>query len=178
MGGQHSGRHSISGDRPRRRGRPLAAVVLLCAVFALVVAPAGATTGPTPLTKPPLWSLTKRQARPFVGRFKLAAPRGRQLINAAYAAAINEYGYLEGTLVVYTYGEDGRETSWVARTYEYHPKGPGRMAIDVISPANENIFARLHLRVTAGGKLTGLLEPLLPPFAPVRPQQISLRRVG
>jgi hypothetical protein len=136
-----------------------------------------ATTGPTPLAKPPLWDLTKRQARPYVGRFKLVGPHGGQLINAAYAASINEYGYLEGTLVVYTYDEEGRETSWVARTYEYHPKGPGRMAIDVISPANENIFARLHLKHVGRGRLTGILEPRKPPFAPIRSQQITLRRV-
>lgn len=137
-----------------------------------------ATTGPTPLTKPPLWNLTKRQARPYIGRFKLARPHGRQLINAAYAATINTYGYLEGTLVVYTYDEAGRETSWVARTYEYHPKGGTKMAIDVISPANESIFARLHLKVGPRGSLTGILEPRKPPLAPVRPQRITLRRVG
>jgi hypothetical protein len=173
-------RPKISASRPSRgRGVPLSLAVVGCLLLALLgAAGVSATTGPTPLTKPPLWSVTKRQARPFIGRFKLAAPRGKQLINAAYAADINEYGYLEGTLVVYTYDEAGRETSWVARTYEYHPKGPGKMAIDVISPANENIFARLHLRVIAGGRLTGILEPLKPPLAPVRPQQISLRRVG
>lgn len=175
MGGQYP----LARDRARSRSafsKPIATVVLL---GALVLAPAAiATTGPTPLAKPPLWNLTKRQARPFVGRFKLAAPHGRQLINAAYAAQVNEYGYLEGTLVVYTYDEEGRETSWVARTYEYHPKGGGKMAVDVISPTNENIFARLHLQVRRGHRLTGTLEPLRPPFAPVKPQRITLRRVG
>jgi hypothetical protein len=169
----------ISASRPFGGRSAWLSMVVTCALLvALLWAPGvDATTGPTPLTKPPLWTLSKRQARPFIGRFKLAAPRGKQLINAAYAAEINEYGYLEGTLVVYTYDEAGRETSWVARTYEYHPKGPGKMAIDVISPANENIFARLHLRVIAGGKLTGTLEPIRPPLAPVRTQRISLRRV-
>lgn len=179
MGGQYP----LARDRATSRSafsKLIATVVLLGAlVLAALGAPAAiATTGPTPLAKPPLWNLTKRQARPFVGRFKLAAPHGRQLINAAYAAQVNEYGYLEGTLVVYTYDEEGRETSWVARTYEYHPKGGGKMAVDVISPTNENIFARLHLQVRRGHRLTGTLEPLRPPFAPVKTQRITLRRVG
>jgi hypothetical protein len=179
----------MSGQYPLARGRarcrsPFSKLIAITALLgALVVAALGApaaiaTTGPTPLAKPPLWNLTKRQARPFVGRFKLVAPHGRQLINAAYAAEVNEYGYLEGTLVVYTYDEEGRETSWVARTYEYHPKGGGKMAVDVISPTNESIFARLHLQVRRGHRLTGTLEPLRPPFAPVKPQRITLRRVG
>jgi hypothetical protein len=154
------------------------AALLSALLLAIPGAPvATATTGPTPLAKPPRWNVTKRQARPYIGRFKLAHPHGRQVINAAYVATFNSYGYLEGTLVVYTYDEEGRETSWVARTYEYHPKGGGKMAIDVISPANESIFARLHLRVGARGRLTGILEPLKPPLAPVRPQRITLRRV-
>jgi hypothetical protein len=166
-----------------RSGRPFKKLIAVGALvgslaLGLLAVPAVATTGPTPLAKPPLWNLSKRQARPYTGRFKLAGPHGKQLINAAYAATINEYGYLEGTLVVYTYDEEGRETSWVARTYEYHPKGGTKMAIDVISPTNENIFARLHLKVGAGGRLTGIIEPRKPPYTPVRPQQITLRRVG
>ena len=100
------------------------------------------------------------------------------MISAAYAAEINENGYLEGTLVVYTYDESGRETSWVGRTYEYHPVAPGRMTIDVIAPANENIFARLRLRALPGGRLTGRLESIRPPLAPVRPQRITFRRAA
>ena len=175
MEADYSGRPDAASRRPRRHLR----IALLAALAASLVAVPSveATTGPTPLADPPLWTLTKHQARPFIGRFKLAKPSGKQLINAAYAAQINEYGYLMGTLVVYTYDSAGREVSWVARTYEYHPKGPGRMAIDVISPTNESIIARLHLRVRRHHRLTGILEPLRPPFAPVRAQQITLRRV-
>jgi hypothetical protein len=175
MTGDYSGRPDAAS---RLRCGRLRLVLLAVLAASLVVAPSvKATTGPTPLAEPPLWNLTKREARPFIGRFKLAAPSGKQLVNAAYAASINEYGYLEGTLVVYTYDAAGREVSWVARTYEYHPKGRGRMAIDVISPTNESIIARLHLRVRRHHRLTGILEPRRPPFAPVRPQQITLRRV-
>jgi hypothetical protein len=153
--------------------------VLVCGLLLLALGAPGAraTTGATPLAKPPLWNVTRHQARPFLGRFKLGVRSGRQLIAAAYAAEINENGYLEGSLVVYTYDEAGRETSWVGRTYEYHPISPGRMTIDVIAPANENIFARLHLRALPKGRLTGRLESIRPPLAPVRPQRITLRRV-
>jgi hypothetical protein len=154
-------------------------VSLTCGILMLLGPASGAdgTTGATPLAKPPLWNVTRRQARPFVGRFKLAAPHGRQLINAAYAAEINEYGYLEGSLVVYTYDRSGRETDWIARTYEYHPKGPGRMAVDVIGPAIQNVLGRLYLRVGHHGRLTGILEPLQSTFLPTRTQRITLRRV-
>jgi hypothetical protein len=178
MGGRHRKAREGAAPRPGRRRSRLPAL-LACGFLLLTLgAPeANATTGATPLAKPPRWNVTRRQARPFLGRFTLAAPRGRQLITAAYAAEINENGYLEGTLVVYTYDEAGRETSWVGRTYEYHPISPGTMIIDVIAPANENIFARLHLRALAGGRLTGRLESIRPPLAPVRPQRITLRRV-
>jgi hypothetical protein len=179
MRGRHSQPGKGAGIRPRRRISSLLTLVACGLSLLAVGAPgAGATTGATPLAKPPRWTVTKRQAKPFLGRFRLAAPRGKQLISAAYAAEINENGYLEGTLVVYTYDEAGRETSWVGRTYEYHPIAPGRMTVDVIAPANENIFARLHLRALPGGRLTGRLESIRPPLAPVRPQQITLRRLG
>jgi hypothetical protein len=178
MGGRYSQVREGARSRPGRRFPQLTAL-LACGflLLALAAPEAGATTGATPLAKPPRWNVTRHQARPFLGRFGLAAPRGRQLISAAYAAEINENGYLEGTLVVYTYDEAGRETSWVGRTYEYHAVAPGRMTIDVIAPANENIFARLHLRTLPGGRLTGRLESIRPPLAPVRPQRITLRRV-
>ena len=102
------------------RVRPVVSLIGLVLLAAVLVQPAAtdATTGATPLAKPPLWSVSRREAKPFVGRFKFARPHGGQLINAAYAAEINEYGYLEGTLVVYAYDEAGSETSWVGRTYE------------------------------------------------------------
>jgi hypothetical protein len=178
MGGRHRKAREGAAPRPGRRRSRLSAL-LACGflLLALGAPEARATTGATPLAKPPRWNVTRRQARPFLGRFTLASPRGRQLITAAYAAEINENGYLEGTLVVYTYDEAGRETSWVGRTYEYHPISPGTMTIDVIAPANENIFARLHLRALPGGRLTGRLESIRPPLAPVRPQRITLRPV-
>lgn len=179
MRGRHSQARKDAESSRGRRGRLVAAPLASVLLMALLgTSGAGATTGATPLAKPPRWNVTRHQARPFLGRFRLAAPRGRQLISAAYAAEINENGYLEGSLVVYTYDEAGRETSWVGRTYEYHPIAPGRMTIDVIAPANENIFARLHLRALAGGRLTGRLESIRPPLAPVHPQRITLRRTG
>ena len=135
-----------------------------------------ATTGPTPLAEPPRWHVTKREAGPFLGRFKLTRPHGKQLVNAAYAAEIDKEGYVVGTLVVYAYNHAGREVSWVARTYEYHPEGKRRMTIDVIS-FNEIVLARLHLQARSGHRLTGILEPLKKPYSPPRPQRITLRRV-
>jgi hypothetical protein len=135
-----------------------------------------ATTGATPLAHPPRWEVTKRQARPFMGRFKLAAPHGRRLISGAYVAGFNNYGYLQGSLALYLYGAGGQETSWVGATYEYHPVGRGRMLVDVVSPDNQEVFARIRLAVRRGHRLTGTLVQLQPPFVPA--QRITLRRVG
>jgi hypothetical protein len=128
------------------------------------------------LAHPPRWHVTKRQATPFVGRFKLVAPRGRRLISGAYVAGLNEYGYLQGSLALYLYGAEGRETNWVGATYEYHPVGRGRMLVDVVSPNNQTVFARMRLAVRRGHRLSGTLVQLQPPLIPA--QRITLRRIG
>jgi hypothetical protein len=158
--------------------RRAALVVATSCALLLGLAPtpvATATTGPTPLANPPLWEVTKRQASPFIGRFRLAAPHGRRLIGGAYVARFNEYGYLQGSLALYLHGAGGRETSWVGATYEYHPVGRGQMVVDVVSPDNDAIFARMRLAVRRGGRLTGTLVQLQPPLVPA--QRITLRRI-
>ena len=137
---------------------------------------ATATTGATPLAHPPRWEVTKQQARPFIGRFKLVAPHGRRLISGAYVARFNEYGYLQGSLALYLYGAGGREISWVGATYEYHAVRRGQMVIDIVSPDNDAIFARMRLAVRRGHRLTGTLVQLQPPLIPA--QRITLRRIG
>jgi hypothetical protein len=77
-------------------------------------------------------------------------------------------------MVVYAYSKSGQTSSWVGTTYEYHPRGDGRMTIDVISPNNQVIFARLKMRTGRGGRLGGRLEQLVPP-GPT--QRISLTRL-
>jgi hypothetical protein len=150
------------------------AVGVFAAVTALIVPASGdATTGAHPLANPPKFHVTKAEARPYIGRFQLSHPHGKGLISAAYVARFNEFGYLEGTIVVYAYTKSGRTTSWVGTTYEYHPEGKGRMTVDVISPNNQVIFARLKLRTGRGGKLSGRLLQLRPP-GPT--QAISLTR--
>jgi hypothetical protein len=128
------------------------------------------------LAHPPKYKVTRRQARPFMGRFKVVAPHGRRLISGAYVAGLNEYGYLQGSLALYLYGAGGREISWVGATYEYHPVGRGRMIVDVVSPDNDQIFARMHLAVRRGQRLTGTLVQLESPLIPA--QRITLRRVA
>jgi hypothetical protein len=147
-------------------------VALLCALaisFALTATPnrAAATTGATPLAHPPRFKVSDAQADPYLGRFKLVRPLGRQLISGAYIAGHNERGFVEGTIEIYHYEAAGRETIMLGRTYEYHAVG-GRMSIDVISPQNQVILARLQLRPLAGGKVGGTLRSLLPPKPPER----------
>jgi hypothetical protein len=151
-----------------------AAVSALVAAALLGPASGGATTGAHPLANPPKYHVTKAEARPYIGRFQLSRPHGKNLMSAAYVARFNEFGYLEGSLVVYAYTKSGRTTSWVGTTYEYHPRGNGRMVVDVISPNNQVIFARMRLRAGKGGRLTGELLQLRPP-GPT--QAISLGRV-
>lgn len=153
--------------------KKLVAVAVLAAALA-VPAGVGATTGAHPLANPPRFHVSRAEARPYIGRFELTAPHGHLLRTAAYVARFNEFGYLEGTIVVYAYTRSGRTTSWVGTTYEYHPRGHGRMTVDVISPNNQVIFARMKLRVGHNGRLGGRLYQLVPP-GPT--QTISLRRV-
>lgn len=141
---------------------------------AAVPAASEATTGPTPLAFPPRFKVTTAQAAPYMGRFKLARPLGPKLITGAYVGGYNERGFVEGNLVVYGYDAEGRESSWLGRTYEYHYVA-GKMIIDVISPVNEEIFARMRLRPARRGRLTGFLKMLIPPGAP---QKISLAPVS
>jgi hypothetical protein len=148
-------------------------VAVVVVVLSALAGVAGATTGTTPLAKPPRFRVTKAQVAPYLGRFVLAKQRSsRQLVSAAYVGGHNDRGYVEGGLAVYAYGPGGREVSWVGRTYEYHHTGDG-MKIDVISADNEEIFARLKLRATSGGRLTGTLRELLP--VPKKPVAITLR---
>jgi hypothetical protein len=156
------------------RGAALAAT--LGAVASALLGPGTvlATTGAHPLANPPRYTVSRQEARPYIGRFALSAPHSRSLRSAAYVARFNEFGYLAGSLVVYAYNSRGQMTSWVGTTYEYHPRGNGRMTIDVISPNNQVIFARMKLRVGRGGKLSGELFQMIPP-GPT--QQISLSRL-
>ena len=151
---------------------PLAAVLVATALIA-GPAPALATTGPTPLAHPPRFAVTDAQAAPYLGRFRLVPPFDQQLISGAYIAGRNERGFVEGSLAVYHYEAAGRETVLLGRTYEYHAVGEA-MTIDVISPQNQVILARMRLHPAGGAKLTGTLTSLLPSgparrvtFAPV-----------
>jgi hypothetical protein len=144
-----------------RRPQTLVVAVVVVLLFALT-GEAGATTGTTPLAHPPRYKVTRAQVAPYLGRFVLAKQRSsRRLVSAAYLGGHNDRGYVEGGLAVYTYDPSGQEVSWVGRTYEYHPTAAG-MTIDVISAANEQIFARLKLRPGRHGLLTGTLRELLP----------------
>jgi len=104
------------------------------------------------------------------------APHGRRLISGAYVAGFNEYGYLQGSLALYLYSAGGHEINWVGATYEYHPIGRRRMLVDVVSPDNQEVFARMRLAVRRGQRLTGTLVQLQPPLIPA--QRITLRRVA
>lgn len=148
--------------------------MLLAVTFALGgLGIARATTGPTPLAGRPHFHVSHAQVAPFLGKFRVSDPTGRNLISGAYVARYNEFGYPEGSLVMYVYGAHGDPVSWVGATYEYHTI-KGWMVMDIISPDNQVIFARMNLRRLADGRLSGVLEQLRPPG---RAQQITLAPV-
>jgi hypothetical protein len=175
-----------SGKRFRKRRSPTLVLLLGLALAGVALGPStsGATTGPTPLAYPPRFKITKAQAAPYLGHFKLAKPLGRQLISGAYVGGHNDKGFVEGNLVVYAYDAEGRESSWLGRTYEYHAVGD-EMIIDVISPDNEEIFARMRLHPARSGRLTGSLKMRIPPgpsqrisFAPISFSNLSAESEG
>lgn len=122
----------------------------------VLAASAQATTGNAPLAHPPVYKVTRKQGAPYVGSFKLVRPHAVKVSKAAYVARYNEFGFLEGSLVVYSYDSAGTLTSWVARTYEYHVVG-GRMEIDLIAPVNQLIIGHLVLHKNAKRELVGQL---------------------
>ena len=145
-----------------RRGLTDLVRMLLVASFALAwVGTARATTGRTPLAGPPRFHVSHTQVAPYLGKFRLRLPVEGNLISGGYVARENEFGYPEGSIVVYYYGPGGKPASWVGITYEYHAIN-GRMVIDVISPNNQVIFGRLNLRHLPDGTLSGVLEQLRP----------------
>jgi len=155
-------------------GRRATIAALLASIASLgAVAPAAATTGPTPLAHPPRFEVSKAQAAPYIGRFRLVQPLGHRLISGASVVERNERGYVEGTIAIYRYEAAGRPSALVARTYEYHAVPEG-MEIDVISPENQVILARMKLHQAGGGKLTGTFRSLVPKQPP---EAISLARV-
>jgi len=154
------------------RGRCTAALLLALTASVIATAPAGATTGPTPLAHPPRFEVSAIEAAPYIGRFKLVQPLDRRLLSGAYVAERNERGYLEGTIAIYHYEAAGRPSALVARTYEYHAVDGG-MEIDVISPQNQVILARLKLHQSGAGRLSGTFRSLLPAEDP---QTISMAR--
>jgi hypothetical protein len=70
---------------------------------------------------------------------------------------------------LYFYGQEGRQSSWDGTTYEYRAT-KGGMVVDVISPNNQVIFARLTLRSLPHGRLSGKLVELR---SPARSQQLT-----
>jgi hypothetical protein len=152
----------------------LSASLLIGTVSLVATAPAGATTGPTPLAHPPRFEVSAIEAAPYIGRFKLVQPLDRRLISGAYVAETNERGYVEGTIAIYHYEAAGRPSALVARTYEYHAVDGG-MEIDVISPQNQVILARIKLHQSGAGRLSGTFRSLMPAEDP---QTISLARAS
>jgi hypothetical protein len=154
------------------RGRYAAVLLSAVTAFLVATASAGATTGPTPLAHPPRFEVNAIEAAPYIGHFKLVQPLDRKLISGAYVAERNERGYVEGTIAIYHYEAAGRPSALVARTYEYHAV-PGGMEIDVISPENQVILARMKLHQSGAGRLSGAFRSLMPAEGP---QKISLAR--
>lgn len=152
-----------------RPGRTRFFLPLLLLAAALLPGTAAATTGPTPLAHPPRFNVTEAEAAPYLGRFAMVQPSSRQLISGAYVAGYNERHFVEGSIELYTYDAEGREMVVLGRTYEYRSVGD-RMEIDIISPENQVILARMRLHPVDGGKLTGEVSFLVPPG---KPEQIS-----
>lgn len=131
---------------------------------------AWATTSPGALSTRPHFHVSPAAVAPYLGRFTLGEAAGPALLSGAYVSHYNEFGYPEGSLVIYVDGQDGSPETWVATTYDYHLV-KGRMVIDLISPNNQVVFGRMTLRSLRDGELAGQLEQLRPPG---RSQPITL----
>jgi hypothetical protein len=140
---------------PLRLRHRLAGVVLCLAVSLLTGGLAAATTGVQPLSKAPIFLVSRADAKPFLGRFKLTA-HGPGLISGSLVTAYNAAGYLEGSMAIYGYNSAGQEISWVASTYEYHYL-EGIMRMDIWSPDGSLLLGHVHLGRGPDRRLTGQL---------------------
>lgn len=167
-------RRSIVGSPAAVRSLRLTLAVAVTAAALIGATTALATTGPTPVAFPPKYKISKRQARPLIGVYKMRG-RTRRLISAGLAQRFNEAGYFQGSLAVYQYNKRGMESSWVGTTYEYHVVH-GKVHIDVFSPNGQGtpLLARMVLRAH-GKRLTGVLRQIHPHIS--APERISFVRV-
>ncbi len=153
--------------------RLVVAALAVAALFACA-ATALATTGPTPLAFPPKYKISKREATPLIGVYKMRG-HTKRLISAGLAQGFSEAGYFQGSLEVYQYDKRGLESCWVGTTYEYHVVN-GKVHVDVFSPNGQGtpLLARMILKAR-GKTLTGIIHqvhPLIP-----KPEPITFVRV-
>jgi hypothetical protein len=148
---------------------------LLVALSALgVAASASATTGPQALNRPPRFTVTTAQAKPFLGTYSLTHAPGK-LISSTIKTAYNGQGYLQGNISVYEYFR-GQPTSFVATLYDYRYIA-GHMRADLWTPdLGSALLGHLTLRPVAG-KLSGTLQLIDDAYA-VTYVKASPRAVG
>jgi hypothetical protein len=147
-------------DSGHRRGRHALLRLITPAIAAGValLAPAGiagATTGNMPLSKPPIFSVSKAAGNPFIGRYTISA-HSKGLVSGSLLTGWDAAGYLEGSMAIYAYF-NGQEVSWVGTTYEYRYAN-GVMHIDLWDPDGTLLFGHAALRRSASGDLVGSVE--------------------
>jgi hypothetical protein len=132
----------------------------MVAVLLCNPAPVFATTGGQPLENLPIYGLTPSQAAPYLGRFK-AQGDGQPLISASlgtkFTVSFQGRSVVQGTIAVTQYDGEGRPSTWVATTYEYHDVGKV-MHIDIWSPDGRKLLGRLYLHQGGQGSLVGQMR--------------------
>ncbi|HVW46581.1 MAG TPA: hypothetical protein VHA76_05985 [Solirubrobacterales bacterium] len=178
---------TTSGSRRDRVGGHFFLLVVVCLVVAAAfAAKATATTGANALDELPIYKVSPRQARPFVGDFRLANSRGRHddLISLAVSTKYDlldpHYGQsgvavLQGAMSVYQYDRSGRPASWVATLYEYHDVR-GTMRIDLFAGVHNTLIGRLLLRPRRRGHLIGSLNLLAKRSKPRHGRRYRVRK--
>jgi hypothetical protein len=122
--------------------------MLAAAVGLVSGAAAQATTGNNALNHKPRFKVSTREARPYLGQYKLAK-HGKGILGSSLRTGYNGNGYLQGTISVSQLSE-GQPTTWLATLYEYHSEGR-KMEIDLWTP---DLGSRLlgHLIVKRNNK--------------------------
>jgi hypothetical protein len=138
----------------------VAPTVLATAVALLgVAAVASATTGPGYLLKHPGYTVTAKEAKPYLGVFKFkSSGSSSKVVDASMFAEFGEkpQNYLVGQVQVYAYDKTGREGDWDATLYNWRWTG-SQMEVQLVGFGGSPLIGYMVLKAGPNHTLSGSL---------------------
>jgi hypothetical protein len=130
------------------------AVVVLLGTAAAV----SATTGPGYLLTHPLHKVTPKEAKGFIGQFRLISPHGSQVVDASMFAEFGQrpQNYLIGQVQVYAYDKSGQEGDFDATLFNWNYTGK-EMTMQLVGFGGSPLIGYMVLKAGPHNTLAGTL---------------------